>query len=63
MLAWKSHGQRSLAGYNPWCYKRIRHGLVTKQQCSLIMWKIEKIPKEAEWLAKEISKKKFENAN
>lgn len=43
--------------------KKIRHGLVTKQQCSLIMWKIEKIPKEVEWLAKEISKKNFENAN
>lgn len=24
---------------------------------------IEKIPKEVEWLAKEISKKNFENAN
>ena len=26
------HGQRSLAGYSPWCHKRVRHNLVTKQQ-------------------------------
>ena len=28
----KSLGQRSLAGYGPWGGKRVRHGLVTKQQ-------------------------------
>ena len=28
----KSHGQRRLAGYNPWSRKRIRHNLATKQQ-------------------------------
>ena len=22
ILAWKSHGQRSLAGYSPWCRKQ-----------------------------------------
>ena len=26
-----SHGQRSLVGYSPWCLKRVRHDLVTKQ--------------------------------
>ena len=30
ILAWKSHGQRSL--YSPWSHKRVRHNLVTKQQ-------------------------------
>ena len=28
----KSHGQRSLAGYSPWCGKRVRHDFVTKQE-------------------------------
>ena len=32
ILAWKFHGQRSLVGYSPWGYKRIRHDLATKQQ-------------------------------
>ena len=31
-LPGKSHGLRSLAGYSPWCQKRVRHDLVTKQQ-------------------------------
>ena len=26
----KSHGQRSLAGYSPWCHKRVRCDLATK---------------------------------
>ena len=30
-LAWKSHGWRSLIGYNPWGHKRVRYDLVTKQ--------------------------------
>ena len=30
-LAWKSHRQRSLAGYSPWGCKRFVHYLVTKQ--------------------------------
>ena len=30
-LPGKSHGQRSLAGYNPWGHRRIRHNLATKQ--------------------------------
>ena len=34
-LPGKSHGQRILAGYNPWCYKRTRHDLQTKQQHNL----------------------------
>ena len=25
ILAWKSHGQRSLVGYSPWGRKRVRH--------------------------------------
>ena len=32
VLPWKTHGQRSLAGYSPWSHKRIRHNLATKQQ-------------------------------
>ena len=28
----KSHGQRSLAGYSPWGYKRVRYNLATKQE-------------------------------
>ena len=31
-LSGKSHGQRSLAGYGPWCCKKVRHDVVTKQQ-------------------------------
>ena len=27
----KSYGQRSLAGYSPWGYKRVRHNLASKQ--------------------------------
>ena len=30
-LPGKSHGQRNLAGYSPWIYRRVRHDLVTKQ--------------------------------
>ena len=33
-LSEKSHGQRSLAGYNPWGHKRVRHNLATKGQLS-----------------------------
>ena len=28
----KSHGQRNLAGYNPWDLKTLGHSLATKQQ-------------------------------
>ena len=28
----QSHGQRSLAGYNPWGHKRVGHNLETEQQ-------------------------------
>ena len=31
-LPGKFHGQRSLAGYNPWGCQRVRHDLATKQQ-------------------------------
>ena len=31
-LLGKSHGQRNLAGYSPWSYKRTGYNLVTKQQ-------------------------------
>ena len=31
-LPGKSHGQRSLVGYSPQGYKRVRHDLATKQQ-------------------------------
>ena len=32
ILAWKSHGHRSLAGYSLRGHKRARHNLVTKEQ-------------------------------
>ena len=32
ILAQKSHGQRSLAGYSSWHLERVGHDLVTKQQ-------------------------------
>ena len=32
ILAGKSHGQRSLVGYSPWGHRRVRQGLVIKQQ-------------------------------
>jgi len=31
-LPGKSHGQRTLVGYNPWGHKRVGHDLATKQQ-------------------------------
>ena len=31
-LLGKSHGQRNLAGYSPWCHKRVGHDLATEQQ-------------------------------
>ena len=31
-LPGKSHGQRNLVGDSLWCYKRVRHDLVTEQQ-------------------------------
>ena len=31
-LPGESHGQRSLAGYSPWGFKRAGHDLATKQQ-------------------------------
>ena len=30
-LLGKSHEQRILAGYSPWCHKRVGHDLATKQ--------------------------------
>ena len=35
ILAWKSHGQRSLVGNSPWGHKRVGHDLATKQQLYL----------------------------
>ena len=32
ILAWETHGQRSLAGYSPWDHKGVGHDLATKQQ-------------------------------
>ena len=32
LLPGKFHRQRSLAGYSPWCYKRVGHDLATKPQ-------------------------------
>ena len=38
LLPGKSHGQRSLVGYHLWDCKRVRHGLVTKQQHGGVTW-------------------------
>ena len=32
ILAWESHGQRSLVGCSPYGHKRVRHNLATEQQ-------------------------------
>ena len=32
IFAWETPEQRSMEGYSPWGYKRIRHDLATKQQ-------------------------------
>ena len=32
LLPWKSHGQRSLETCTPWCYKKVGHHLLIKQQ-------------------------------
>ena len=37
LLPRKSHGQRSLVGYSPWGYRRVRHDLVVEQQQSLCL--------------------------
>ena len=33
VLAWKSHGSSSLAGYSPWAGKRAGQDLANEQQC------------------------------
>ena len=38
ILAWKSHGQRSLVGYSPWGHKRVGHDLAMKQQQQINCW-------------------------
>ena len=30
ILAWKSHGQRSLVSYSLWAHKTVRHNLATR---------------------------------
>ena len=35
-LPGESHGQRGLAGYSPWGFKRVRHNLATKQQQEIV---------------------------
>ena len=37
-LPGKSHGQRSLSGYNPWGHKRVGYNLATKQQNCWVIW-------------------------
>ena len=37
ILAWKSRGQRSLAGYSPWDHKGVKHNLETKQKIHFYM--------------------------
>ena len=36
ILAWKSHRQRSLAGYSPWGCKRVGQGLAIKTMFPLL---------------------------
>ena len=36
ILAWEIHAPRILVGYNPWCFKRVRHNLVSEQQQMLV---------------------------
>ena len=36
-LAWKSHGQRSLAGYSPWSHRRVRHDLAINNNKTLVI--------------------------
>ena len=47
-LPGKSHGQRSLVGYNPWGCKRIRRDLTTKQ-LPLLYYKVTSIIFLAFW--------------
>ena len=45
ILAWKSHGQRSLVGYSPWGRKRVRNDLASKhQQYYLVIKNNEIVP-------------------
>ena len=37
-LPGKSHGQRSLVGYDSWGHKRVGHNLATKQQLLEMAW-------------------------
>ena len=43
-LSGKSHGQKSLAGYSPWCRKRVGHDWVTNQQEQHRTYRKEIIP-------------------
>ena len=36
-LPGKSHGERSLTGYNPWGRKRVRHNLAIKEQNTYVI--------------------------
>ena len=38
ILAWESHGQRSLVGYSHWGHLRVGYNLGTKQQQKLLLW-------------------------
>ena len=38
----KSHGQKSLAGYNPWGGKRVGRDLVTEHRCMIVSIHIQK---------------------
>ena len=42
-LPGKSHGQRSLAGYSPWGYWRVKYNLATKQP-QLLKWELPPWP-------------------
>ena len=41
-LPGKSHGQKSLAGYNPWGGKRVGRDLVTEHRCMIVSIHIQK---------------------
>ena len=42
ILAWETHGHRSLTGCSPWGHKRVGHNLTTQQQPQEILLLFER---------------------
>ena len=49
-VAWKSHGQRSLVDYSPWCHKRVGHDLMSKQQQKIWFYTLDTSVICAKWV-------------